>query len=62
VASPILYKAQLRLAYAAWERGKAKAALEAMGKTLACWCKPEPCQGDALASLAEELVGPAPTT
>src|SRR5215211_5689851 len=24
VASPIIYKAQLRLAYAAWDRGKAK--------------------------------------
>ncbi len=25
------------------------------GKTLACWCKPGPCHGDALARLSEAL-------
>jgi hypothetical protein len=29
--------------------------LELRGKTLACWCKPEPCHGDVLARLAEAL-------
>src|ERR687885_3061091 len=27
---------------------------ELKGKTLACWCSPEPCHGDVLLQLAEE--------
>lgn len=27
------------------------------GKTLACWCKPAACHGDALARLADSLPG-----
>jgi hypothetical protein len=26
------------------------------GKVLGCWCKPEPCHGDVIARLADELV------
>lgn len=26
---------------------------ELRGKTLACWCAPEPCHGDILAELAD---------
>ncbi len=29
---------------------------ELKGKTLGCWCKPQPCHGDVLAELAEETV------
>ena len=28
---------------------------ELKGKTLACWCSPEPCHGDVLAELAERF-------
>jgi hypothetical protein len=30
---------------------------ELEGKTLACWCKPEPCHGDVLLRLIEERAG-----
>ena len=29
---------------------------ELQGKVLRCWCKPQPCHGDYLAKLADELV------
>ena len=28
---------------------------ELTGRALGCWCAPEPCHGDVLAELAEEL-------
>jgi hypothetical protein len=28
--------------------------LELKGKTLGCWCKPNPCHGDVLAELADK--------
>ena len=28
--------------------------IELKGKTLGCWCKPDPCHGDVLAELADK--------